>query len=216
MDTPTRNTSLDEGLLTNVERPTSAVQAEIPMKMVGDTGTTNLLGSDVPTADVDERWFHTLRFPKFAFTNCLAHTVINPVLLPLATIMFVRLIDGLGYWDTIYITCSERTMAGYIFHLCESRRCRWPWPVCGGMGVCPAHVERTETRKNKSGASVTKGIVSLTRRCCITFFFAPRPAWGGVGHVRVLILDYRRLSPGHNSRHPSVSPCCLLGAPYPS
>ena len=64
MDTPTRSTSLDEGLLTNVERPTSAVQAEIPMKMVGDTRRTNLLGSDVPTADVHERWFHSLRFPK--------------------------------------------------------------------------------------------------------------------------------------------------------
>mmetsp|Transcript_920 Transcript_920/g.2614 ORF Transcript_920/g.2614 Transcript_920/m.2614 type:complete len:312 (-) Transcript_920:88-1023(-) len=131
MDTPTRNTSLDEELLTNVERPTSAVQAKILTKMVGDSGTTKMLGSDVPTADVgaevlttlgidydvEERWFHTLGFPKFAFTNYLAYTVINPILLPLATIMFVRLIDGLGYWDPFYTTCSERTMAGYISHL---------------------------------------------------------------------------------------------------
>ena len=67
--------------------------------------------------DVEERWFHTLGFPKFGFFTSLLFIVIHPVLLPLATIMFVRLIDGLGYWDAFYITCSERTMAGYISHL---------------------------------------------------------------------------------------------------
>ena len=135
MDTPTRHTSLDEELVTNVERPTSAVQATILMKLTGQSDTTtHMLESVVPTADADqamaqalrtlgidydveERWPHTLGFTKFAFSNYLAYTVINPIFMPLATIMFVRLIDGLGYWDAFYITCSERTMAGYISHL---------------------------------------------------------------------------------------------------
>ena len=136
MDTPTRHTSLDEELVTNVERPTSAVQATILMKMVGHTDTTMHMVELVdPTADaeqvnaqvlrnlgmvdydVEERWFRTLGFPKWAFSNYLEFTMMQPILMPLATIMFVRLIDGLGYWDAFYITCSERTMAGYISHL---------------------------------------------------------------------------------------------------
>ena len=102
MDTAIRNTSPDEGLL-----PFCEPRAEI----------ISLLGLTEDDYYVETRWFHTLGFPKWAFTGYLLYTLMLPILLPLATIMFVRLIDGLGYWDAFYITCSERTMAGYISHL---------------------------------------------------------------------------------------------------
>ena len=78
MDTPTRNTSLDEELVTNVERPTSAVQAKILMKMAVPTADADLVSAQVLRTvridyDVEERWFHTLGFPKMAFSYYLVY-----------------------------------------------------------------------------------------------------------------------------------------------